>query len=66
MTKGGWPKEAGKTQEERDAFLNKRVNFVMGKSDESGNSEQPPVAGARKAPDGKWYVQKDGKNYLVE
>ena len=25
-----------------------------------------PVPGARKAPDGKWYVQKDGKTYLVE
>lgn len=28
--------------------------------------EQPPVAGARKAPDGHWYVQKDGKWYRVE
>ena len=29
-------------------------------------AEKPPVAGAKKAPDGKWYVQKDGKHYRVE
>jgi hypothetical protein len=28
--------------------------------------DRPPVEGAKKAPDGKWYVQKDGKTYLVE
>lgn len=28
-------------------------------------TEQPPIAGARKAPDGNWYVQKDGKWHLV-
>lgn len=28
--------------------------------------EQPPVAGAKKAPDGNWYVQKDGKFYMVK
>lgn len=28
-------------------------------------AETPPVKGARKAKDGKWYVQKDGKYYLV-
>ena len=31
-----------------------------------GGGEGPPVPGARKAPDGKWYVQKDGKMYRVE
>lgn len=29
-------------------------------------ADKPPVAGARKAPDGNWYVQKDGKYYRVE
>lgn len=28
--------------------------------------EKPPVEGARKAPDGNWYVQKDGKYFRVE
>lgn len=30
--KGGWPKEAGKSQQERDAFLEKRVNYFTGKA----------------------------------
>lgn len=42
--KGGWPKEAGKTQDERDAFLNKRVEFVMGKSSQPTSSAQPSAA----------------------
>ena len=28
--------------------------------------QQPPVPGARLAPDGKWYVQKDGRWYRVD
>jgi hypothetical protein len=28
--------------------------------------EKPPVKGASKAPDGNWYVEKDGKHYPVE
>ena len=31
-----------------------------------GNNEKPPVPGAKKAKDGKWYVQQAGKWYLVE
>lgn len=30
------------------------------------SSEQPPVPGAQKAPDGKWYVKKDGKIFRVD
>lgn len=30
--KGGWPKEAGKSQQERDAFLEKRVDYFMGRT----------------------------------
>lgn len=30
--KGGWPKEAGKSQQERDAFLEKRVNYFTAQS----------------------------------
>ena len=30
------------------------------------SAANPPVAGARLAPDGKWYVQKNGKYYLVQ
>lgn len=29
-------------------------------------SDVPPVPGARKAPDGNWYVQKDGKTFRVQ
>jgi hypothetical protein len=29
------------------------------------SGEAPPIAGARKAPDGNWYVEKDGKFYPV-
>lgn len=32
---GFWPDEAGTTQKDRDAFINERVGFVMGKSDSS-------------------------------
>jgi len=32
---------------------------------EGKQGEKPPVAGARKASDGNWYVQKDGKWYMV-
>ena len=28
-------------------------------------SEKPPMAGAKKAPDGNWYIQKNGKYYMV-
>ena len=38
--KGGWPKEAGKSQQERDVFLEKRVNYFMGKAD--AQSFPPP------------------------
>lgn len=31
----------------------------------TGGGEKAPVSGARKAPDGKWYVQKDGKYFEV-
>lgn len=30
-----------------------------------GGSDKPPMEGAKKAPDGKWYVQKDGKYHPV-
>lgn len=29
------------------------------------DANTPPVPGARRAPDGKWYVQKDGKYFMV-
>lgn len=32
----------------------------------SGQNEQPPLAGARKAADGEWYVQQDGKWFKVQ
>lgn len=35
-------------------------------SQRQNSQEQPPIAGARKAPDGRWYIQKDGKWNLVE
>ncbi len=44
--KGGWPDEAGTTQKERDAFVNKRVEFVMGKSD-SSVAQNPGAQGDR-------------------
>jgi hypothetical protein len=31
-----------------------------------GSGDQPPVAGAKKAPDGKWYVQQNGKWFRVD
>ena len=31
-----------------------------------GNEDTPPVDGARRAKDGNWYVQKDGKYYRVK
>jgi len=34
--------------------------------EKQSEGEAPPVEGARKAPDGKWYVQRDGQWYLVE
>lgn len=39
-----------------------------GKEDEEGGQggDKPPVPGARKAPDGNWYVQQDGKWFMVE
>jgi hypothetical protein len=30
------------------------------------SGDNPPIAGARKAPDGQWYVQKNGKTFRVD
>ncbi len=30
------------------------------------SQEQPPMPGAQKAPDGRWYIQKDGKWFLLK
>lgn len=41
-------------------------NRPRGGGKPAASSETPPVKGARKAPDGKWYVQKDGRYYRVD
>ena len=32
----------------------------------NSNPGQPPVAGARQAPDGNWYIQRNGRTYRVD
>jgi len=32
----------------------------------TAGESSPPIAGARKAPDGNWYVERDGQFYRVE
>jgi hypothetical protein len=39
---------------------------LPGKEQKDGRSNTPPVKGARKAPDGFWYVKRDGKFYRVK
>lgn len=39
---------------------------ITGVSVENAPPEKPPMDGARKAPDGLWYVQKDGKWFRVK
>ena len=47
-----------------DLYAKPGAKFELGLG-EAPKGEQPPVAGARKAPDGNWYVQKDGKWFMV-
>lgn len=37
-----------------------------GTTQPSGQDESPPMEGARKAPDGNWYIQQDGKWFRVD
>jgi hypothetical protein len=39
---------------------------IMKMGGKQGKTETPPVQGARKGPDGLWYVEKDGKYYRVK
>ena len=51
-------------------FLNSNNDSFDGgddKGDKGGNaSDEPPVAGAKQAPDGNWYVNKNGQWFKVE
>lgn len=51
-------------QQELTESMNSLLDDYLPKGSVSGK-EEPPYPGARKARDGKWYVQKDGKTYLV-
>lgn len=51
----------------RTAVENVSAKIAKGKpAAPSGGSDNPPVAGAQKAPDGNWYVKKGAKYYRVE
>jgi len=52
------------TQHFEQTYLKSNQQSALNSQSDAG--EQPPMAGARKAKDGKWYVQKDGKWNLVE
>lgn len=39
-----------------EKFLQPETRVILGRKSTSGSSEVPPVPGARKAPDGNWYV----------
>jgi len=41
--KGGYPKGVGESRAARDAFINERVKFVMGKAQEGGGSSPSPT-----------------------
>ncbi len=40
-------------------------NVVSEEAQDTLGDESPPVEGAKKAPDGKWYVEKNGKFFMV-
>jgi hypothetical protein len=54
----------GKSRKAIDAAL----GFTPGKPADAGRGGggRPPMEGARQAPDGNWYVEKDGKFFKVE
>jgi hypothetical protein len=41
-------------------------NLRMGTTENKPDEEQPPIKGARKAPDGKWYIESNGQYYRVD
>lgn len=51
-----------------DAEFGKRLNGGDAKAEQpkQKDTESPPIAGAKKAEDGNWYVQKNGKWFKVE
>ena len=58
------PVRSAKEISEEFGSLYDEANGVSARAPEA-KDEKPPMPGARKAKDGNWYVQKDGKNFKV-
>ena len=64
------PNASNMSEEERDLLVEQQVtktlDFLKRNEDQFGGQDSPPVNGAKKAPDGKWYLLKDGRYHRVD
>ena len=64
------PEARNMSPEQQEMFVQDRViktmQFLQNNEDRFGGNDSPPIAGAQKAPDGNWYVNKNGKWFKVD